>query len=384
MREPSGPGSMAEMIMDSLGDGVLIVDQKGLIQSYNGRFLTLWGLDSSVDRVGVDSGLLAHAVKNQLLDPEGFIAGIGAFAALDQGAERVDNLEFTDGRVLERRVRFLGQKGLESSRLLIFRDITEQVEAQKTNQALAEQVQSTQRLESLGLLAGGLAHEFNNILMVVLGNVDLMSDYDEDPADVREHLAEIRSASRRAVDLCEQMLTYAGKGGYLLQDLNLVEVVRQMRGILDLALGKETDLELAFSEPLPRVLGDADQMRQVILNLVSNAADACSGQDSVKVALSLFRRQCSQAFLDGCLSGEEAAAGAYVCLEVADNGCGLEPEQLNRVFDPFYTTKLAGRGLGLSAVLGIVRGHGGCVCVKSRPGRGSTFSVLLPIADGDF
>lgn len=370
---------LSEVIIESLGDGVLIVDGNGLVHRYNQRFSEMWGIDPLPAGIQ-DPVVLANMVKNQLIDPEAFIQRTRAFAQLEDGQEHVELLEFQDGRVFERRQRSLHDQGLNLGRLIVFRDVTLQREAEQANRLLTGQVQSTQRLESLGVLAGGLAHEFNNILMAILGNADLLTSDLKPDSEGQTHLSEIRTASRRAADLCSQMLTYAGKGEFRRQKLELSTVVREMRGILDVTLGKKVALNCEFEEELPGVLGDLDQMRQVILNLVGNAADACLVEDGGQVDLQLFSRHCSRSFLDNCLSGRNVQPGQYVCLEVSDTGCGLGTEEQARVFDPFYTTKFVGRGLGLSAVLGIARGHGGVVCLKSRLGQGSTFSIFLPVA----
>jgi signal transduction histidine kinase len=376
---PSSRDRLSEVIIESLGDGVLIIDANGLIHRHNQRFLEMWGLES-IPLGCLDSLTLAGAVKDQMKDPGTFLDQIREFASRENENDQLDLLEFKDGRILERRQRSLGDQGLELGRLLVFRDVTAQLKAEKSNRTLALQVQATQRLESLGVLAGGLAHEFNNLLMAILGNADLLEIESHLTSDGQAHLSEIRRASRRAADLCNQMLTYSGKGEFYLQKLDLAGVVKEMRGILDVTLGKKVALTCDFQKDLPLILGDVAQMRQVILNLVGNAADACLADQGGQVALRLFASHCDRSILDGCLSGSKAEPGLYICLEVADTGCGLSREQQARVFDPFYTTKFVGRGMGLSAVLGIAMGHGGAVCVKSQPNQGSAFSVFLPVA----
>ncbi len=370
---------LSEVIIESLGDGILIVDNDGLVHRYNQRFVDMWGIEPLPAGIQ-DSVVLAQIVKNQLVDPEAFISRTKEFPALVDGREHVELLAFKDGRIIERRQCSLRDEGLNLGRLVVFRDLTEQYRAEESNRHLTRQVQATQRLESLGVLAGGLAHEFNNILMAILGNADLLGSELGPNSEGHDHLSEISTASRRAADLCRQMLTYAGKGEFSRQKLNMEAVIREMRGILEVTLGKKVQLECDFEPDIPAVQGDMAQMRQVVLNLVGNAADACLEEGGGHVHLKLFKRFCSRSFLDGCLSGKNAREGDYICLEVADTGCGLDVEQQARVFDPFYTTKFVGRGLGLSAVLGIARGHGGVVCLKSQPGTGSTFSVFLPVA----
>ncbi len=368
---------LSDLIIESLGDGVLIIDQKGLVHGHNQRFLEMWDLDTLPLGL-LDSLALADSVKNQMLDPEAFMEQIQSFSRREGNLETHDLLLFKDGRVFERRQRSLCNQGLDLGRLLLFRDVTSQRRAEQESRNLARQVQSTQRLESLGVLAGGLAHEFNNLLMAILGNADLLEIEQNLTSEGQVHLSEIRTASRRAADLCNQMLTYAGKGECQRQVLNLEGVVREMRGILDVTLGKKVALTCEFQPGLPPIQGNIAQMRQVVLNLVGNAADACLVKDGGRVDLRLDCRHCDQSDLDSWLSGGQVEPGEYVCLEVADSGCGLASDQQTKVFDPFYSTKFVGRGLGLSAVLGIARGHGGAVSVTSIPGQGSVFSVFFP------
>lgn len=371
---------LSDVIIESLGDGVLIVGSNGLIHRHNKRFVEMWAVDPVTTGIQ-DPVVLAQMVKDQLVEPEAFMDRTREFAALEDGQEHVELLKFRDGRIIERRQRSLHDEGLNLGRLVIFRDLTEQHSAEESNRILTKQVQATQRLESLGVLAGGLAHEFNNILMAILGNADLLVAEIDAASEGQVYLSEITTASRRAADLCSQMLTYAGKGESSRQKLDMSNVFSEMRGILDVTLGKKVILNCDVEPALPNILGDLAQMRQVILNLVGNSADACLDAGSGQIDLQFFTRHCSRSFLDGCLSGKNSSPGAYVCLEVSDTGCGLDTEQQARVFDPFYSTKFVGRGLGLSAVLGIVRGHGGVICLKSRLGYGSTFSVFLPVAD---
>ncbi len=370
---------LSEMIIESLGDGVLIVDRNGLVHRHNQRFSEMWGVDPLPD--GVQGSLdLAHLVKDQMKNPDVFMATINSFSNREEGVEHVDLLEFKDGRIFERRQRSLCDQGLDLGRLLVFRDVTNQILAEQASLALSQQIQATQRLESLGVLAGGLAHEFNNILMVIMGNADLLTaELDQEPS-VKSYLSEIGTASRRAADLCDQMHIYAGKSNSRKEKVDLAAVVWEMRPILDVALGKKVELNCDFHPNLPMVEVDVTRIRQVVLNLVSNAADACQGEGGGRVEVRVFVQHCDHSFLRECISGGNAESGNFVCMEVIDTGCGLDSAQQAKVFDPFYTSKFAGRGLGLSAVLGIVRSCQGAIKVSSDLNKGSNFSIFLPVA----
>ncbi|MCP4291900.1 MAG: PAS domain S-box protein [bacterium] len=370
---------LSEAIIESLGDGVLIVDKNGLVHKHNKRFREMWGIEPLPN--GVQGALeLARMVQNQMLFPDEFLQTIKSFETRDDAAEHFDLLEFKDGRVFERRQRSLRHQGLNLGRLLVFRDVTREKELEAASKALTLQVQTTQRLESLGVLAGGLAHEFNNILMVIMGNADILDLEIGALPKVKPHLSEIFTASRKAADLCDQMHSYAGKGNTLKENLDLSCVIKEMTGILDITMGKKVDLVCNFPEDLPDIKADVTKIRQLVLNLVGNAADACLEKKEGWVELGMIACHCDRSFLKHCLCGPDAEPGNYLCLKVMDTGCGIAQDQQQKVFDPFFSTKFAGRGLGLSAVLGIVRSLKGAVKLFSRPGEGSTFSIYLPVA----
>jgi PAS domain S-box-containing protein len=238
----------------------------------------------------------------------------------------------------------------------IARDIGERKE-------LEEQMRQAQKLESLGVLAGGLAHDFNNLLTGVLGNASLVQD-DLDPSHPSyPRIQEIIRASERAAALVKQMLAYAGKGRFVVQRLNLSNQIEEILPLIRSSLAPGVQLELRMDPVLPVVEADPAQMQQLVMNLAVNAAEAV-GQSAGRVTISTASRR--------------ADSELQVVLTVADNGCGMDEATKERIFDPFFTTKFTGRGLGLAAVLGIIRAHRGSISVESRPGEGSMFTVLLP------
>jgi len=262
-------------------------------------------------------------------------------------------------------------------------DITERKRMEKERLQLERRLLQSQKLESLGILAGGIAHDFNNLLMAILGNVDLALSDLSPLSPARESIREIETATRRAADLARQMLAYSGKGKFVLERIDLNELVREMSHLLEVTLSKKAVLKYNFAEFLPRMEGDPTQIRQIVMNLLTNASEAIGEQSGV-VALSTGAMFCDRPYLRnlepfvGAPDGAPPAEGLYVYFEVADTGCGMDAETLGRIFDPFFTTKFTGRGLGLAAVLGIVRGHRGLIKVYSEPGRGTTFKVLFP------
>jgi two-component system, cell cycle sensor histidine kinase and response regulator CckA len=256
-------------------------------------------------------------------------------------------------------------------------DITEHRLREQERRHLEARLLNAQKLESLGVLAGGIAHEFNNLLTSILGNADLAL-HDLPPGSTAiESIRAVEAASQRAAEISRQMLAYSGRGRFVVEPVVLSRLVREMGRMIELAVSKRTRLRMALAEDLPRTDADPDQLRQVVMNLVVNAAEAVADDEGL-VTVSTGETTCDAAHPLRDHFGEDVAPGRYVVLEVADTGQGIDAESLPRVFDPFFTTKFTGRGLGLPAVAGIVRGHRGFVQVESEPGRGTTFRILLP------
>ena len=256
-------------------------------------------------------------------------------------------------------------------------DVSEKKRLERENRLIEAQMLHVQKLESLGVLAGGIAHDFNNILMVVLGNADLalMRLSAESPA--RENLLQIENAASRAADLARQMLAYSGKGRFVIENLDLSRVVQEMAQMMEVSISKKVMLRYEFAPNLPAITGDATQLRQVILNLVINASEAI-GDASGVIAISTSYMECDRAYLSESWIDDRLPEGPYLVLEVADTGCGIDRDIIPKIFDPFFTTKFTGRGLGMAAVLGIVRGHKGAIKIYSEKGKGSTFRLLFP------
>ncbi|MEQ2006185.1 MAG: PAS domain S-box protein, partial [Limisphaerales bacterium] len=263
----------------------------------------------------------------------------------------------------------------------VFGAAIQRADAEQERQRMELKLQETQKLESLGVLAGGIAHDFNNLLTSILGNASL-ARMDLPPRSPVEHsLEQIEKASLRAADLCRQMLAYAGKGRFVVQPFDLTQLVQDTAHLLQVSVSKKAVLKFDLDAGLPPVLADASQLRQIVMNLVINASEAIGDRSGV-IALSTGLVRADRRYLADTHLAGNLPEGDYVFLEVSDTGCGMTPELRARIFEPFFTTKFAGRGLGLAAVLGIVRGHRGALRVYSEPGKGSSFKLLLPIAPG--
>ncbi|MEM1348226.1 MAG: ATP-binding protein, partial [Myxococcota bacterium] len=264
------------------------------------------------------------------------------------------------------------------------RDITPAKLEEARSERLERQLLETQKLESLGLIAGGIAHDFNNLLVGVVGNAALAQEVGDDPELVAECLEQITNAGQRATRLCDQMLAYSGRGRFQVATLHVDEVLREEEEFLKRAVAQGVSLQLQYearAEPL-RIKADLTQVRQVLMNLVTNAAEAMEGGRG-SVSITSGEAQLGPKELSELLGSEHASAGRFATLTVRDDGEGMDAQTMSRIFDPFFTTRFTGRGLGLAAVIGIVRGHRGGIQVSSAPGEGASFVAYFPLDEGE-
>ncbi len=265
-------------------------------------------------------------------------------------------------------------------RVTAVRDLTEQKRMEVDRAKMEERIRQTQKLESLGVLAGGIAHDFNNLLLIIMGNAHLALAKMNPESPGCEHIKKVEIAAKRAAELTNEMLAYSGKGQFVVESLNLSTAVEEMAHLLDTVISKNAVLKYDFAPKLPMIEGDAAQIRQVLMNLITNASDALGELNGVITIVTGVVEVDSAYFAEAALDWH-LSDGPYVFIEVSDTGCGMDAATQKRVFDPFFSTKFTGRGLGLAAVQGIVRGHKGAVRIYSEVGVGSTFKVLLPAAD---
>jgi PAS domain S-box-containing protein len=264
--------------------------------------------------------------------------------------------------------------------VMVVRDLTQQKLAEATERENEEALQQAQKLESIGVLAGGIAHDFNNLLTGIMGNAGLarraLTAGKSDQAAAL--LRDVISASERAADLTRQLLAYAGKGRFVVVPVDLCKLVSEVSSLIRASISKKITLVLDVPDDCPLVEADRAQLQQLIMNLVINGGEAIgdeAGTLTVRVRIEHFteRRERPRA------EGFPIVTGDYVRIDVTDTGAGMDSETRSRIFEPFFTTKFLGRGLGLSAALGIVRGHRGAISVRSEPGQGTTFTILLPV-----
>ena len=299
------------------------------------------------------------------------------------GEARSESLSLlcADGRVLPVSLRVSGVKGSDGRVLFsrsVWRDMS--LEREVASLKLQARVQKAQRLESLAVLAGGIAHDFNNLLVGILGNshLALMTLPGESP--VRSTIEDIERASKRAAELTNQMLAYSGRGRFEVTRFNLSKLVEEMGHLLELAITRAVVLRLDMASPEVLIEADATQIRQIVMNLITNASDAI-GERSGVVTVRTGTIQATDEYLDDMVHGEDVGPGHYAYVEVSDSGIGMEPKVIERMFDPFFSTKHEGHGLGLAAMLGIVQGHRGAILVYSEVGKGTTIKVLLPLSE---
>lgn len=269
----------------------------------------------------------------------------------------------------------------EEGNLLFFEglaiDVTARKQAEADKLTIERKLLETQKLESLGLLAGGIAHDFNNLLTGIMGHANLARMHPDVDGEIIDHLRKIENGAVRAAELCQQMLAYSGRGKFLVEALDLNHLVRETLPLLQGSLSSRAMIELRLADEPLIVMADATQLRQIAMNLILNASDAL-GASGGEIFVTSGRRHFGAEFLAAAQTGDGISPGEYVFLEIRDTGSGMDSETLSKIFDPFFTTKFTGRGLGLAAVLGIVRGHAGALRVRSEIDCGSSFTLILP------
>ncbi len=366
-------------LLETSPDGIAITDLEGRFVMVNQRAVEIVGYDS------VDAFLSEHRSASELLAPEDLPSAVAVIRRVAREG-KVARFEYRvcrrDGSTLpvEASVGLLrGNDGEARGLISIMRDLTERKEAESERRRLEAQIEHAQKLESMGILAGGIAHDFNNLLVGVLGNASLAKQEVSVGSVTWDRVHQIEVAAQRAAGLTREMLAYSGRGKFVIEPLDLSNLVGEITRLLEVSISKKIDVTYEFCPDLPAVRGDASQLQQVIMNLITNASEAI-GDHPGSIALATRHVEVHDGELTDSGSGDPVPAGPYVSLCVRDTGVGMDTDTQRRIFDPFFTTKFTGRGLGLAAVQGIVRGHEGAILVDSEPGRGSHIDVLLPCA----
>ena len=363
-----------EKITAKLPDGLCVISGEKLV--FCNPFLE--------QLLGYDPGELLNLSPSSLLHPDDRQRCGESIASLIAGGPEVHTayrMRTKSGSTVPVEIysRLVELDGVPSV-VSVIRDIQERQNLEQERTSLESKLQQVQKLESLGILAGGIAHDFNNLLTGVLGNSSLALNELSDNHAAYRQVKNIQEAATRATELCRKMLTYSGRGQYVLQSVSLGDLVQDIAHLLKTSISKKTELILDFEENTPPIEGDPAQLGQVIMNLITNANDALDGEPGkihITTGRTLATREyfASQTFLDDNLD-----EGEYVYVQVEDTGHGMDADTAQRVFDPFFTTKFSGRGLGMAAALGIVRGHGGAIEVQSTPHEGTRIRVLFPFS----
>jgi PAS domain S-box-containing protein len=347
--------------------------------------LTLEWITQAVGRItGYSVDEINERGWRSLLHPEDVDRMAPRLSQIAEGKTReVEGRILTrDGEVRWLSVHVTGARSPVDGKLRVLgaiRDVTEAQRAEQESRRLEAQLLETQKLESLGILAGGVAHDFSNLLAVILGNETLARSQAQEGSRLAKQLSRIRSAAEHAKALSNQMLAYSGKASVSLKPLDLSELVEQTCELLEASTSKKCRLEISLQRDGTVVAGDPTQLRQVIMNLVTNASESLQDRPGrVTVRTGLVRADA--ACLARAFGGGDLAEGDYVYLEVSDTGEGMDEKIRKRIFEPYFSTKFAGRGLGLAAVVGIVRGHRGAIQLTTEPDEGTTFRILLPPA----
>lgn len=371
--------------LQSIGDGVMTTDTDGTILTLNRTMeqFTGWTQTEAAGKRLTDILVLVDVAEHE--------AHVNFFECVFQNQSQLASLTEALLRARDMTTRYVSgtaaalhnQAGAVVGVVLAFHDISEQKRAEKERLLWERQILESQKLESLGVLAGGIAHDFNNLLTGILGNASLVLDELEPGSPERDSIKQIEIAALRAAELTRQMLAYAGKGRFVIQSIDLNDLIVEMAVLLKASIAKHVALQFDLAAHLPPIEGDSTQIRQIVMNLIMNAAEAI-GEAQGRITIKTRPQQFHEEYITGMIAGvaDEPLSGDCIVLDVMDTGSGMDAATIAQIFEPFFTTKFTGRGLGLAAVLGIIRGHHGRLQVTSEVGKGTVFSVFLPSAEG--
>jgi PAS domain S-box-containing protein len=374
--------NLADAITTHAADGMLLIDNEGRVTYINPTAQAMFGWTQE-ELVGEILHEKLHAgLPDGTRHPGDDCTHMKVLRTGETVLSDEDYFVHKDGRIVpvSSSIAAIRSDSIIAGVVMVVRDLTQQKQAEATQRENEQALQQAQKLESIGVLAGGIAHDFNNLLTGIMGNAGLArrainAGRMEQAAAL---LRDVLSASERAADLTRQLLAYAGKGRFIILPVDLSKLVREVSTLIRASISKKITLVIDVPDDCPLVEADRAQLQQLMMNLVINGGEAIGdepGTLTVRIRTEHFteRRERPRA------EGFPISTGDYVRIDVTDTGAGMDEETLGRIFEPFFTTKFLGRGLGLSAALGIVRGHRGAISVRSEPGQGTTFTVLLPV-----
>ncbi|MDU0457657.1 MAG: PAS domain-containing protein [Geobacteraceae bacterium] len=365
---------LLRVVVEGTSDSVYVKDLEGRYRLFNTAAARVTG-KSACEVYGRDDTFLFPA-------DEARIVMAGDRAVMDAGKimtyeERLTSVDGEQLVFLSTKGPLYDQHGNVSGIFGVARDITELRKAELEHLDYERKILHAQKLESLGVLAGGIAHDFNNLLTVILGNMELALMRVSGDRHASSSIEQAMQAGRHAANLTRQMLDYAGKGMFILKEVDINDVIRSNASFFRASVARTINLEMSMHQDALPIKTDEGQIQQVIMNLLINSSEAI-GDGYGTITLRTGMQECDESYLNFSRLEEKPPAGRFVYVEVSDNGCGMDEETSQRIFEPFFTTKFTGRGLGMAAVLGIVRSQNGAILVNSKPGIGSTFRVLFP------
>ncbi|MFO7871366.1 MAG: PAS domain S-box protein [Kiritimatiellia bacterium] len=364
-------------LIDNLpGTFVFIKDSDSRFVTTNAAHLAILGCDKLEDVEGkTDFDFFVSEIADGYFKDEQNIIATGK--PLLNKEERTVDKDGSEKILLTSKVPLYEHEGTVRGILGISTDITALKQAERERRKIEQGMLHTQKLESLGVLSGGIAHDFNNLLMGIMGNVGVAMNTLGTDSPAWDSLKQIETTALRAAELTNQMLAYCGKSKVVIKPVHLTSLVKEMGHLLSVTISENATITYDLSEDLPMIEADVSQVRQVVMNLITNASDAM-GSDGGSITVKTGIQKCDSDYLAGCYIGKELPEGEYVFVEVSDTGCGMDPAVVEKIFDPFFTTKVSGRGLGLASVLGIMSAHHGAMTVYSEPGRGTDFKLMFP------
>ena len=363
-------------VFDSINDALFIHDAgTGRILDVNRRMLEMYGFSSREEVLATGPGIVSAGAPPY--SQEDALRWMGK--ARDEGPQIFEwRAKHHDGHLfwVEVSVRRV-QIGPDSRLIVSVRDISDRKTAEEERRTCERRMLEAQKLESLGLLAGGIAHDFNNLLAAIMGNLDLALMALPKESPVRDDILAIGVSTKRAAELIQQMLAFSGQSRFVIESVDVEAMLHRSMQMIRSTMPPHAAVQLNVPLALPAIEADEGQVRQVIMNLVANAVDSMENRTGT-VELSAGVMDSHQLPALPLWPHATLPPGTYVYIDVKDDGAGIPTDQLGKIFEPFYSTKFTGRGLGLPAVLGIVRGHKGAIQVKTALGKGSTFRVLFP------
>ncbi len=362
-------------VLDAAGEGIVVADADGIVTHVNRAATAIWPGKLLAPQIGAPiAPVLTELSATATETPPAALRFPPPTRSAGEATVRL-----APGRTWEVDTGTL-DPAAEAEWLWSFRDVTARVDAENERRHLEAQLLHTQKLESLGVLAGGIAHDFNNLLMAIRGRAELLREELRGTPAAQEDVEGILRTSDEAAALCRQMLAYAGRGAIEVRVTDLNGAARDIADMLRVSVSRAVALEIDLSDRTLPVLADVTQIRQVLLNLVTNASDAVTatgrgGTVRVRTRLASLDHE----WLARQVLGTDLPEGPYAVLEVEDDGVGMDEPTMRQIFDPFFSSKGTGRGLGLASVLGVIRSHQGALGLESAPGRGTRMTIALPI-----